>query len=120
MAKKVKAKNKEEEFQFPPFDEEKFLQHEFEQTWADVIGAVVAILLGIVSWAIVGATALWFLPVIVALAVFIATPFLFHAIRPQSFSYKWSDWAGIIAIEFFGWLGLWFLLSDILAGAHPA
>ncbi len=116
MAKKVKKKPQEAEafhFQFPTFDEKAFFDHEFEQTTAVLLSGGFAVVLGIVSWMLLVASLPWFVPAIIGVVVLALTPYVIRALRQRSNLYKWSDWAGVIAIEFFGWLGVWFLLADV-------
>jgi hypothetical protein len=116
VAKKVKKKPQEAEafhFQFPTFDEQSFVDHEFEQTAAVLIAGGFAVLLGLISWMMIVISLPWFAPAIVGVVVLVLTPYVIRALRQRSNLYKWSDWAGLIAIEFFGWLAIWFLLADI-------
>jgi len=34
-------------------------------------------------------------------------------LRTKSAIYTKGDWAGLIALEFFGWLALWFVLLNL-------
>jgi hypothetical protein len=116
VAKKVKKKPQEAEafhFQFPTFDEQSFLDHEFEQTTAVLIAGGFAVLLGVISWMMIVVALPWFVPAAVGVVILALSPFAIRALRARSHLYKWSDWAGALAIEFFGWLAIWFLLADV-------
>lgn len=113
MAKKVRARIEEKEentFEFPVFDDRTFVRHELELTWATIIVVAVAILLALLSYA-VSRTAL---PVAIAAVIGVvgvaASPSLVQRIRESAGSYTKGDWAGLIAVELFLWLGVWFLL----------
>jgi hypothetical protein len=116
MAKKARRKAEEEEaneFTFPEFDERSFLRHEYEQTFAMAAALVVAIALGVVSWAIDSAGLPVVIPVVLAVAAIVFSPFLFLRWRTTANEYTKGDWAGLILMETFGWLGIWFLLLDL-------
>ena len=42
------------------------------------------------------------------------SPILIQRLRPKASEYTRGEWAGLILLEFFGWVGFWFLLSDVL------
>ncbi len=48
------------------------------------------------------------------LAVVIASPFLIRRLRASAGDYTKGDWAALILVEVFGWLGFWFVLSDVI------
>lgn len=116
VAKKVRRKLEEEEaaaFEFPVFDEVGFVSKEFELMGAYLIAVAVAVLLGILAWvATVGGGLSWF-PFPIGIAVIAASPYLIQRLRARAVSYTKGDWAGIIMLEFFGFLALWFVLLDI-------
>jgi hypothetical protein len=117
MAKKARRKAEEEEgneFTFPEFDERGFLRHEYEQTFATAIALVVSVALGVVSWAIDSAGLPVVVPVVVAVAAIVFSPYLFLRLRETAGDYTKGDWAGLILMETFGWLGIWFLLLDLV------
>ncbi|HEV8049274.1 MAG TPA: hypothetical protein VGP88_01640 [Thermoplasmata archaeon] len=117
MAKKARRKAEEEEaneFTFPEFDERGFLRHEYEQTFAMGLALVIAISLGVISWAIDSSGLPVVIPVIVAIAAIVFSPFLFLRVRESAGDYTKGDWAGLILMEAFGWLGIWFLLLDLV------
>jgi hypothetical protein len=124
MAKKKKLEEEEAVgFEFPEFDEAAFITHETEQTYATAIALAIAILLAFTAFAIdalagrasVGGTdPLVFVPPILGVAVIIASPFLIGWLRPASSDYTKGDWASLLLIEIFGWIGIWFVLTDVL------
>ena len=118
MAKKARRKAGEDaeapEFQFPEFDLAKFLRHEFEQTYAVAIALVIAIALGVVSWAVDFRTLPLAVPVVVGIVGVAFSPYLIQRLRSASTEYTKGDWAGLILVEVFGWLGVWFLLLNVL------
>jgi hypothetical protein len=118
VAKKAKRKLEEDEeynsFQFPEFDDRKFLAHEFEQTYATVIAFAIAGVMAVAAY-LVDRTALpSVLAVAVAIGILLAAPFVIQRLRPLSTEYTKGDWAGLIVMMVFGWLGLWFVLLNVL------
>lgn len=120
MAKKARKKVGDDPehpaFRFPEFEIEKFLQHEFEQTFAVLVALVLAVVLGVVSWAIDRAGLPDVIPVVLGIAGIAFSPYLIQRLRRDSGEYTKGDWAGLILVEAFGWLGLWFLLLNVLRG----
>jgi hypothetical protein len=122
MAKKAKHKLAEDEkfeaFQFPDFDERKFLDHEYEQSIATAIAVLLAIALAAICWELdrlMGSTQGFLeVPWIVGLAGVVAGPFLIRSLRPLADDYTKGDWAWLILTTFMGWLGVWFLLADLI------
>ncbi|MCI4317914.1 MAG: hypothetical protein L3J96_05190 [Thermoplasmata archaeon] len=118
MAKKAKRKLEEDEanasFEFPEFDERKFIVHEFEQSWAIAIAFALSGLLGALSYLIDRVNLPLIFPVVVGVGLVALSPFLILRIRPLASEYTKGDWAGLILTEFFGWLGIWFLLLNVL------
>ncbi len=123
MAKKARKRFEEDaasSFQFPEFDEATFMRHEFEQTYAMAFAVVLATILGVVSYAIDRAlvgysqpTLQGLAPVVVAVGAIAFSPFLLQRIRSGARDYTRGDWAGLMVLEIFLWLGLWFLLADV-------
>jgi hypothetical protein len=124
VAKKVRKRLEEEAaenaFEFPEFDEGAFIRHEFEQTWAMAFAVVVAVALGVVSFVLDRALAGFSQPALQGLApaalslgVVGFSPFLLQRLRNGAKDYTRGDWAGLIVLEIFLWLGLWFLLADV-------
>ena len=122
MAKKAKRRLADEEkydaFQFPEFDERKFLAHEYEQSIATAIVIVLAVLLAAISWAIdrtIGPNStLLSVPWVVGVAGVVAAPYVIRMLRPLSGDYTKGDWFWLILTTFMGWLGFWFLLTDLV------
>jgi len=124
VAKKARKRLEEEaeanSFEFPVFDERAFISHEFEQTVATGFAVAFAVLLAVISFgldrvlrsasqaALEGAV-----PALVSLALIIASPFLLRRLRTAASTYTRGDWASLILLELFGWLGFWFLLTDV-------
>lgn len=116
MAKKVKRKLEEEAepaFEFPAFDETAFVTKEFEMTGALALTATLTAVLGIVSWALSASGLSVWVPLGLGLLGVIASPFLIRRLRTRSAMYTKGDWAGLLALEFFGWLALWFVLLNL-------
>ena len=42
-----------------------------------------------------------------------ASPWIFQRLRPASSEYTKGDWASLILMQTFGWLGIWFVLTDL-------
>jgi hypothetical protein len=124
MAKKARKKLEEAEearsFEFPEFDETKFIEHEKEQTTATAVALGLAVLLGVVSFLIdrFAGTAgvVVYIPLGVGLLTVASSPFLFLRLRAAAEEYTKGDWATLILLQVFGWLGIWFLLTDVFLG----
>jgi uncharacterized membrane protein YdfJ with MMPL/SSD domain len=115
MAKKARRKLEEAEpaFEFPVFDTQAFLRHEFEMTTATTIALIVAILLGVMSWALGVVGLPWFVPVLLAVVIIAVVPVILPRLREEAKSYSRGDWAGLFLMEIFGWLGFWFLFANL-------
>jgi hypothetical protein len=124
VAKKARKRLEEEaeaaSFEFPVFDEQGFIAHEYEQTFATLYAVLIALALGVLSAALGGALAAAapaleaLIPILVAIAVIIASPLLLARLRDTS-TYTKGDWASVILLEVFGWLGVWFLLANLVS-----
>ena len=118
MAKKVRQKLEEDEaarhFEFPVFDEPKYLKHEFEQTSATLIAFALAVGLGALAFLVTWAGLPALLAAAISLVFIIFTPWLVRRIRAAASEYTRGEWAGLILLEIFGWLGFWFLLTDLI------
>jgi hypothetical protein len=120
MAKKARKKLEEEEaaaFEFPPFDEVAFATKEFELGKGLLLAGIFTLAVGFGSWALSVSGIPWFVPVAIGIAVIAVSPFVIQRFRTLSSLYTKGDWAGLIAMEFFGWFALWFLLLNIASGA---
>ena len=118
MAKKVRRKLEEEEeaaFEFPAFDEVGFVTKEFELTAGMILVCVFAILLGILGWVMTAQGLNGFIPFSIGIVGLIVSPYAIRRIRPRSSLFTKGDWAGLLALEFFGWLALWFVLVNVSA-----
>ncbi len=116
MAKKVRRKLEEEEaaaFEFPTFDELGFVTKEFELAGALVLAVVIAVVIGVVDWILTRAGLPWFAPFGLGVLLVAVSPFLIGRLRRRSDLYTKGDWAGLIALEFFGFLALWFVLVNV-------
>ncbi|HXW67532.1 MAG TPA: hypothetical protein VEL82_06640 [Thermoplasmata archaeon] len=116
MAKKARRKLEEEEeeaFEFPVFDEAAFARKEFELGTGLILAGLLTVILGVLGWILTASGLPWFAPLVVGLAVIAASPFLIGRLRTLSSQFTKGDWAGLIVLEFFGFLALWFLLLNI-------
>jgi hypothetical protein len=120
MAKKVRRKPEEEApaFEFPVFDEGAFLRKEFELTIALSLMGGFAVLLGALSWVLSVSGLAWYFVFPLGIVLVAFFPFVLRALRSQSWLYTKSDWAGLIALEFFGWIALWFVLLNVSPPPH--
>ncbi len=116
MAKKARRRleeAEEEQFEFPPFDERGFLDHEFELYYATVIAFIVGVVLGLVGFLVDGLGLSVVVPLLVGLAGTAAGVLIIQRIRPGSRTYTTGDWAGLVVLIFFGFLGFWLLFADL-------
>jgi hypothetical protein len=116
MAKKARRKLEEEEaqaFEFPPFDERAFATKEFELGTGLLLAGLLTVVIGVFCWllTVVGLPSL--VPFGIGIVLIAASPFLIRRLRSLSSLYTKGDWAGLIAMEFFGFLALWFLLLNL-------
>jgi hypothetical protein len=118
MAKKARKKLEDDAvpaFEFPEFDAPGFLWKEFELTGATGWAGLFALLLGVMGWLFTTSPfPNGFIPLGIGIAGIVGTVFFFQKFRPKSSAYTKGDWAGLIALEFFGWMAVWFLLLNIL------
>jgi len=116
VAKKAKRKLEEEAenaFEFPEFDEKGYLAHEFEQFYATVTGFVLGVVIGVAAFG-VGLTGVSvYLPLGVGLAGTAAGALVIRQLRAGSADYTKGDWAALVALMFFTFLGFWFLLANV-------
>jgi hypothetical protein len=128
VAKKARKKLEEDaeisSFQFPEFDERTFIAHEFEQTIATGFAIVVAVGLAAVSFGIDRGlsgfsqpTLQWLVPLALSIALIAFSPLILQRLRTGAPEYTRGDWASVILLEIFGWLGFWFLFSNVF-GPH--
>ncbi len=117
MAKKVRRKPDEEAeekaFDFPVFDEVAFATKEFQLTGGVAIAGAIAVLLGAFAWLCTSATLPWYVPFPICFLVAILTPWFLGRLVAGASAFTKGDWAGIVALEFFGFLAVWFVLVDL-------
>ena len=116
MAKKARRKLEEEEeaaFEFPPFDETSFATKEFEIGQGLLLVGIITVAIGLASWVLSVFGLSVYVPLGLGLLVIILSPFAIQRLRTLSSLYTKGDWAGLIAMEFFGWFALWFLLLNL-------
>jgi len=116
MAKKARRKLEEEEaaaFEFPVFDEVAFVSREFELAGAVGVMGVLTVVLGVVSWILTRLTQIWYVGFLAGFLGLIVSPFAVQRLRERSDTYTTADWAGLVALQFFGWLALWFVLVNL-------
>jgi hypothetical protein len=117
VAKKVRQKPdeaKEAAFEFPEFDTKKFTTKEFELTGALVLASAMALVLGAMSWAATSYHLPWWVPFPIGLLVLVLSPTVIGRLRSRSDLYTKSDWAGLLALVFFGWIAVWFVLVNVV------
>ena len=118
MAKKVRRKPDEEAeekaFDFPVFDESAFAQKEFRLTWAVSLGSAVAVVLGLFAWFCTSQQLGWYVPFPVAFVLVLLSPWYLGRLLSGSSTFTKGDWAGVVALEFFGFLAVWFVLVNVL------
>lgn len=116
MAKKVRRKLEEEEaaaFEFPVFDEAAFVKKEFELTWALALATVITVVLGVLAWFATRSGIGWYVPFPLGVLAIGLSPTLIGRVRRSSTLYTRGDWAGLIALEFFGFIAIWFVLVNV-------
>ncbi len=117
MAKKARRKLEEEEeakFEFPEFDVRAFVTHEFEQYYATLIAFGFGVLLGLLVYLIGLAKLPVEVPVLAGVAGTVAAVLAIREMRPASWDYTKGDWASLVVLVFFSFLGVWLLLADVL------
>jgi len=116
MAKKVRRRLEEEEaaaFEFPPFDEPAFAAKEYELTFGSVFASAITIFMGILSWALSVSGFYWYVVFPLGVLLMAASPYIIRTFHAKASIYTKGDWAGLLALEFFGWLALWFVLQSL-------
>jgi hypothetical protein len=117
MAKKVRprgeAVQQEPGFEFPVFDEAAYINKEYEITRGMAIAGLLAVMVGIASWAGTSAGLPWFVEVVFGFAALFAVYPVVHALHPRAHVFTKGDWAALFAVVFFGWLALWFMLLNL-------
>lgn len=118
MAKKARRKLEEEEepaFEFPVFDETQFATKEFELGTGLLLAGLFTVAIGVIGWALTVAGLPFYVPLLVGVVIIAASPIVISRLRRLSSLYTKGDWAGLLALEFFGFLALWFLLLNLAA-----
>jgi hypothetical protein len=117
VAKKVRRKPDEEAeekaFDFPVFDEAAFTSKEFQLTWAVTLAAGIAVALGAFASFCTNSHLSWYVPFPVGFLLVLLSPWLLGRALRGSSSFTTGDWAGIVALEFFGFLAVWFVLVNV-------
>lgn len=115
MAKKARKKGEDEApaFEFPAFDEKEFLTHEFEQFYATVLAFGFGVLIGIVADLLASAVRSSWAGLGIGLLGVIGGAMAIRSLRPASSQYTRGDWAALVVLMFFAFLGVWFLVADL-------
>jgi hypothetical protein len=117
MAKKVRRKPDEEAeekaFDFPVFDETAFTAKEFRLTWAVSLFSVLAVALGAFAWLCWSVPLPWYVPFPIAVVVVGLSPSFSGRLLPGAGVFTKGDWAGLLFLEFFGFLAVWFVLVNV-------
>lgn len=124
MAKKkqLKEEAKYKEFQFPEFDVRGFILHELEQSYATTFALLFALAIGALSWRVtllgLGSSigvlpfSLGCIGLGIAGAI-LMTLVVRHLRAPKSGEYRKGDWASLVAVYVFLWLGTWALFLNL-------
>jgi hypothetical protein len=117
MAKKARRRldeqAEEKAFDFPVFDEAGFAAKEFQLTGAVAATSGVALVLGALSWLCTSDHLPWYLPFPLSFLVVLLSPLFLRRLLTGSTLFTKGDWAGLIALEFFGFLAVWFVLVNV-------
>lgn len=123
MAKKAKKKLEEDDdykaFHFPHFDVVEFIHYELEQTSATVMAVVAALAVALLSWGLTVygmgiqlEVAFALVSLMIGFVVMGLFPFLVRWAREKAPTYRTGDWATLLLIYLFLWLGIWNLLLN--------
>jgi len=116
MAKKARRKLEEEEeaaFEFPVFDEVGFITKEFELTAALLWASLFTVLLGLMGWVLTAYQIDGLIPFTLGILGVIGGLYAIQKLRPRSTLFTKGDWAQLFLLEFFGFLALWFVLTNV-------
>jgi len=118
VAKKVRRKPdevaEEKAFDFPVFDEAAFAAKEFRLTSGVLLACGVTLALGAFAWVCTNGGLPWYVPFPIGFLLSVLSPWFLGRLVPGSDIFTKGDWAGMVALEFFGFLGLWFVLVKSL------
>jgi hypothetical protein len=118
VAKKVRRKPdedaEEKAFDFPVFDEVAFADKEFGLTGAIVLAGLIALALGAFAWACTSGGLGWYVPFPIAFFLVVLSPVFLGRWIAKASRFTKGDWAGVIVLEFFGFLAVWFVLVNAL------
>jgi len=103
----------ENAFDFPVFDETAFAAKEFQLTGAVVASGGLALLLGALSWFCTSQHLGWYVPFPIAFLIVLLSPWFLGRLLTGSTLFTKGDWAGLLALEFFGFLAVWFVLVNV-------
>jgi hypothetical protein len=116
VAKKRRQKEVKKEdydFNFPEFDEVKFIKKEFTKAKVAFITAGYAVVIAIVSWILLNISfENWQIPVIIGFAAVFTLPLVLQKIKIDISEYEWKSWIGAGAIYIFIWLAVFILLCN--------
>jgi hypothetical protein len=117
VAKKARRRQDEEAeekaFDFPVFDEAAFAAKEFQLTGAVAIASGLALLLGVFCWFCTSVHVAWYVPFPISFLAVALSPAYLGRILSGSTLFTKGDWAGLLALEFFGFLAVWFVLVNV-------
>ena len=113
MRRKPDEEAEEKAFEFPVFDERAFATKEFELTGAVGAASGVAIALGAFAWACTNSHLPWYVPFPIAFLVVLLSPLFLRRVLGASGLFTTGDWAGLVALQFFGFLAVWFVLVNV-------
>ncbi|HTT26110.1 MAG TPA: hypothetical protein VMH90_04005, partial [Thermoplasmata archaeon] len=108
-----KPEDAEPGFEFPEFDEPGFLRHEFEQFYATIIAFVLGVVVGIAAYVVGRLAVPVAVPFGVGIAGVVVGTLLIRQVRPASSEYTKGDWASLVVLIFFGFLGFWLLFAGL-------
>lgn len=77
------------------------------------LASALGILLGFLSWLATRSGLPWWVPVFVGISGVTLGPFATQRLRKRSGRYAKGDLAPMFALEFIGWLALWFVLANL-------
>jgi hypothetical protein len=103
----------ENAFDFPVFDEAAFAAKEFQLTGAVISSGGLALVLGAFAWFCTSLGLGWYVPFPLAFLIVLLSPWFLGKLLRSSTLFTKGDWAGLLALEFFGFLAVWFVLVNV-------